>query len=250
MTPATTTCPSCGETTEGKFCSHCGAPLAGATCATCGAPLTPGARFCHVCGTPSGTRKPRASLTPWIAGGAAALVLVAAAAYSLGRGAGGAPGAPPAPVQAGGPTDISQMTPRQQAIALFNRVMDASERGLADSVAFFAPMALQVYGMVGPLDNDGRYDVGMIHAVTGNYEGALAQADSLEQLVPGHLLATLLRHTVAEAQGDSAEMQRAYRSFLASYDQEIAAERIEYHAHGRSIEAFLELARRETGTGG
>ncbi|MFQ6047190.1 MAG: hypothetical protein ACE5PT_12690, partial [Gemmatimonadales bacterium] len=122
--------------------------------------------------------------------------------------------------------------------------------GLTDSVAFFAPMALQVYGMVGPLDNDGRYDVGMIHAVTGGYEAALAQADSLEQLVPGHLLATLLRHTVAEALGDSAAMQRAYRAFLASYDQEIAAERIEYHAHGRSIESFLELARRETGAGG
>ena len=183
------------------------------------------------------------SALPWALGAAVALVLVAAAAYSLGRPASGAE-APSLTGAAASPPDISQMTPRQQGIALFDRVMSAAERGMADSVAFFAPKALQVYSMVGPLDNDGRYDVGMIHAVTGNYESALAQADSLEALVPGHLLATLIRHSVAEALGDTAAMQRAYRAFLDSYDRESGGgvERIEYHAHPRSITAFYERA--------
>ena len=34
------------------------APLAGATCASCAAPLTPGAKFCHRCGTPAGADAP------------------------------------------------------------------------------------------------------------------------------------------------------------------------------------------------
>src|SRR5919199_1743499 len=49
--PATTTCSRCGAAAAGNYCSNCGAPLAGATCSSCDAPLTPGANFCHRCGT-------------------------------------------------------------------------------------------------------------------------------------------------------------------------------------------------------
>ncbi len=44
-------CPRCGTSSTGRFCSECGASLADASCAACGGTLTPGARFCHRCGT-------------------------------------------------------------------------------------------------------------------------------------------------------------------------------------------------------
>jgi hypothetical protein len=108
-------------------------------------------------------------------------------------------------------------------------------------------MALQVYAAASPLDNDGRYDVGMIHTVMGDYESALAQADSLDALAPGHLLATLIRYAVAEARGDADAVRSAYQAFLASYATETDAERIEYHAHQRTIEAFYQRAQQATG---
>lgn len=188
---------------------------------------------------------------PWAIAGAAVVGLVVVAAFAIAR-SGAAP-----PVPAGMPrggiapaSDISSMTPREQANRLFDRVMSLAERGVADSVAFFKPMAIQAYALLGGLDNDARYDVGMIHAVTGDYESALAQADSLDATVPGHLLASVLRHAVAEAQGDRQAVRRAYESFLRSYDKEIATERAEYVAHRRTVDAFLADARRAGGAQG
>lgn len=165
-------------------------------------------------------------------------------AFLIGRstsGAGVAPGTA-IPMSSVGTTDISAMSPREAANRLYDRVMGLAERGVTDSVAFFKPMALQAYDMLGGLDDDARFDVGMIHAVTGDGTAALAQADSLEAAVPGHLLAQVLRHAVAAASGDSAAMRRAYRTFLQHYDAEIAADRPEYVAHRASIDGFHEAA--------
>ena len=50
---ATKACPKCGT----KFCTRCGARMdeaaGGGICAKCGAKLTPGAKFCPECGTPT-----------------------------------------------------------------------------------------------------------------------------------------------------------------------------------------------------
>ena len=77
----TSTCPSCHEPASGRFCSSCGTALAGATCATCSAPLTPGARFCHRCGTPAGsTSAPArglAGVLPWAVAAIALVSLIA-----------------------------------------------------------------------------------------------------------------------------------------------------------------------------
>lgn len=253
-----TTCPSCGAEASGRFCSACGASLGGATCPTCEASLTPGARFCHVCGTAlgggRGGRDGRSREVPWLVAGGAVLALVIVLAFTLGRAgarndapAGGAFGAAPAPVMRA--PDISTMTPRERANRLFDRVMSLAERGESDSVAFFTPMALQAYALLGPPDNDARYDVGMIHAVTGAHAAALAQADSLDAAAPGHLLASVVRHTVAEAQGDSAAVRRAYQRFLEHYEREIAANRPEYEAHRPTLDAFRDEARRAVGQG-
>src|SRR5918999_5383308 len=63
--PTTTPCPRCSAAAEGNFCANCGAPLAGATCLTCEAALTPGANYCHRCGTPTpSAAAARAAETP------------------------------------------------------------------------------------------------------------------------------------------------------------------------------------------
>lgn len=182
--------------------------------------------------------------------GAAVAVAAIVLAIGLGRSSGGPP-VPATPSAIAGPiapaVDISQMSPRERAVRLFDRVMSVSERGRVDSVRFFAPMALQAYALLGPPDNDMRYDTGMIRAVSGDLDGAAAQADSLEATVPGHLLAAMLRHTLAQARGDSAASRRAARAFLDAFEREIARERPEYEVHRNAVEAFREQARREVG---
>jgi hypothetical protein len=125
-------------------------------------------------------------------------------------------------------------------------IMSAAEQGDTARVAFHTTMAIEAYAMLGELDQDARYHIGLIHVVRGETGQALAQADSMEAAVPGHLLGTILRHTAAHASGDSADAQDAYRRFLASYDSENSAQRPEYEMHRSSIDAFLEAARRAT----
>lgn len=111
-------------------------------------------------------------------------------------------------------------------------------------------MAIQAYQMLGELDADAMYHVGLIHIVRGETDEALAQAAALEAEVPNHLLATLLRHSVATAVGDNDAAQAAYRDFLAHYESEIAVARPEYDVHRSSIDIFLNAARAATGAAG
>jgi hypothetical protein len=136
-----------------------------------------------------------------------------------------------------GPVDLSQMSPRDAADRLFNRIMTAYESGAKDSAQFFAPMALQAYGMV-ELDADARYHVGLIDLVSDDYAGAAAQADTIARTVPGHLYATVLRAEVARARGDSAALRQAQRVFLDHYDAETKANRPEYAEHPGLLERF------------
>ena len=101
----TSTCPQCGAEASGRFCSSCAAPLADATCASCGAPITPGARFCHVCGKPSGGAASDASadgqrqVWPWILATVMGGVMVAVIGYVVGQSSGQPAGAQPAQMQ-------------------------------------------------------------------------------------------------------------------------------------------------------
>jgi hypothetical protein len=239
-------CPSCGANASGKFCSTCGARLGAATCAACGAGLSAGAKFCHACGAPAGAvapapgfqPTPRGPLTPWmLAGGAIVLLLVVLAVVLLRPGA----PAPAAEAPAGGgagPVNLSELTPREAADRLFNRVMSAEERGVQDTARFFAPMALQAYGMLGGLDADARYHVGLLSLVTDDYVSVLAQADSLAQASPGHLYADILRVQAAREQNDDAAARRAEQAFLDHYERETAANRPEYAEHPGLLERF------------
>ena len=67
------------------------------------------------------------------------------------------------------------MSPEERASRLFDRVMRYGEQGKTDSLKFFAPMAIQAYEMIGPLDSHARYDMGMIGIVSGDVQLARAR---------------------------------------------------------------------------
>jgi len=230
-------CPTCGANATGKFCHNCGTPLGKRACAACGAALTGTARFCHACGAPAagaGGGPAGAGATrgvPWfLVGAAVVILLVVVAVVQLRPGA--PPPAPGAPAgQPSGPVDLAQMSPREAADRLFDRVMISREAGKLDSAAFFAPMAIRAYAMLDGLDPDARFHVGLLEIAAGNPAGADAQADTLAQAVPTHLYAFMLRADAARARGDTAAAARADQAFLRSYEAETAAARPEYGPH-------------------
>jgi hypothetical protein len=244
-------CPSCGATGQGKFCSSCGAKFSSAgACSSCGASLSAGARFCHACGATVGGSgsASRQTTAAWaIAAAALVALLIVLAATQLRRAPANEFGAVPPIPAAAGPVDLTTLTPRESADRLFDRVMFASQRGVQDTALFFAPMALQAYGFLGDLDPDARYHVGLINIVLGNHDAALAQADSLARSVPTHLYAAVLRAEVAETQGDTDALHRAWRTFRDNYEAEIAAARPEYAAHPAVLEPLRERIRQELG---
>ena len=240
------TCPKCGAESSGKFCHACGAPTRDRGCINCGAILSPGVRFCHACGASQDTepRSRGSSRLPWAIDGSAVVVSILVVAI------GGQPAelldsgsSPPMSSPVGAP-DISNMSPREQADGLFEVVMIALERGDTAQVGFHAPMALGAYRNLDSLDADAQYHVGLLRGAVGDIDGMVAMADSLQAVVPGHLLATTLRKAAAEARGDSAAVFGAYRQFLMDYRDEATTSRREYQLHQRSIDAFLAEARR------
>lgn len=218
-------------------------------CAACGAPARPDARFCHQCGARLGAAPVnwRANLLPVaLLGGLVAVVfaVVLGLAYlmrpDLFQSAGTVAPAPAAPALSS--VDLSQMSPREAADRLFNRVMAADERGDAGEAQRFAPMALQAYGRVAELDADAHYHLGLLHGIAGDVEGQRREIAALRQFAPDHLLAFALEHDLAERQGDAAAAARAARALADVYDSEIAAGRPEYEAHSIPIEKLRKAA--------
>ena len=224
-------------------------------CASCGASLSPGARYCHRCGTPVGSAVPAgseqrsfSSSLPWAVAGIALVALVALVAgqrfsrpapESTGADAGAAPfasGAAPAP-------DISNLSPAEAAIRLYNRVMGAHERGRADSVQIFAPMAITAYQMLGTLDLDQRYDLGRIAAVAGDEPLARAQADTILTQHPNHLLGLILAGNAARIRKDSAAERGYHDKLVAAAPAERAKRLPEYVTHENDIAIALDAKR-------
>jgi hypothetical protein len=250
-------CPSCGTPATGRFCTECGAVVRESRCGNCGGSLTPGAKFCHDCGAPVGVqRRPAATTTraagtapakpgnnlPWIAGGFAFLTLVVI--FAAQRAGQTTPAVAPAgPMGGAGAVDIASMTPQERASRLFDRIMRLSEEGKRDSVALFASMAIPVYESLGPLDADARYDFGRVAQVSGNLDIAQAQADSILQQAPTHLLGLILAAAVADARGDQARRATLDRQLLAAESTERARELEEYTRHKTEIDAAIAAAR-------
>jgi hypothetical protein len=247
-----TTCPSCGAAANGRYCANCGAPLAGATCASCSADLSPGAKFCHRCGTAVGTpvvtSESKTNSLPWIVAALAFLALFALAAgrgFNARRGStvdGSQNALPQAGLDdRGAPADdqsaavrapdISSLTPQERADKLYNRVMLLATQGKVDSVQFFAPMALQAYLLLAPLNQDQRYDMGRIGEVAGAIPLAKAQADTILRENPNHLLGLILEARLATLAG-------------AAQKAELAKNREEYIRHQDDISSAVSQARK------
>jgi hypothetical protein len=245
----------------GKYCSSCGASLAGAVCGACEAPLTPGARFCHRCGTAAGTEAPVdrhgfSSALPWAV---AAIALVALVALVAGQHFGRQPAtaatassdaasvplgsAPLIGAVPGQPPDISALSPAEAAVRLYNRVMGAHERGRADSVQMFAPMAITAYQMIGNLDLDQRYDLGRIGAVSGDSRLARAEADTILAVYPTHLLGLILAGNAARMRKDTAAERTYHDKLLTTVAAERAKQLPEYVAHENDIALAVDAKR-------
>lgn len=259
------TCPNCSATTTGRYCPECGAAVADAICGGCRSLLSPGAKFCHRCGTavgtaPTGTAGPRttASALPWAVAAIAMLALIALVAgqrFGGTRGPSAAGALPPAAeggvADAGAPAnaprapDISSLSPRERADRLYDRIMRLSSEGKTDSIQFFSPMALSVYQSLGPLDADLRYDFGRIAEVAGAAGIARAQADTILAADSTHLLGLVLGVRAAQLRGDSAAARSFSRRLLAAEPAESAKRLPEYERHqGDILEALAEARRK------
>ena len=272
MTPPTSTsCSRCGASATGRFCASCGAALSGASCVACNRPLSPGARFCHHCGSGAGSGTVAATTTggsrnlvAWLVPGVALICLAAffigqqlsrgksapdvaeqntplagagpVAPFAGGAGGAGAPGG-----AAGGERapDISSLSPQERADRLFNRVMRYGEEGKIDSARIFAPMAIQAYEMAGPLDAHRRYDMGMIAVVAGDAGIAKAQADTILSTNKTHLLGLVLAMKAAGLRQDASARADYQKRVIAAAPAERAKGLKEYEDHKPDIEAAL-----------
>src|SRR5687768_4321073 len=251
-------CPSCGASTAGRYCSECGAAVADAVCGGCRSLLSPGARFCHRCGTavgapPLAASQPRSAATslPWVVAAIAMLALVALIAGQRFGGARAPTPTPPtgdAPFAAGAAArapDISNLSPRERADRLFDRMMRLSAEGKTDSVQFFAPMAMSVYQSLGPLDADLRYDFGRVAEVAGIADIATAQADSILASDSTHLLGLVLAVRASQLRRDNAAAGGYRKRLLAAEPAESAKRLPEYQRHQSDILEALAEARRQ-----
>ncbi|MFL5386163.1 MAG: zinc-ribbon domain-containing protein [Longimicrobiaceae bacterium] len=254
------TCPACGAEASGRFCNQCGAAIA-AACSECGNPLPRGARFCNQCGAPAAATPaaaaPRASLLPWVVAGAALLGLVAVLLVPRFRGApqpagqtvapppfaaATQPGAAPSSAVPGGgnpgAVDLSQMTPREAADRLFNRVMTAAATGDSAQAQRFVPMAVMAYQRVDSLDADGRYHLAALHLVGRDWAAARAQADTLLAASPTHLMGLFSAAEAEHGRGNTAAAKDFYRRFVRAYDAEVAKRLPEYEEHSQGLPAM------------
>jgi hypothetical protein len=266
------TCPSCARPVDGRFCSHCGVAV-DAECRECGNRLPAGGRFCNQCGTPTAPvnavdpeERRAVSIVPWVVAGVSVAALAVVLLLSTRGGepeptlaapvATGSATAGPAAASPGAPTagpagvDLSSMTPRQAADRLFNRVMQAVGTGDTAQARFFIPMAIQAYGRVPELDNDGHYHLAVLHLVNGDAQSARTEANAILSRDPSHLHGLFTAAQAEQAMGNEGRARELFQRFLSAYDTEIARGLPEYAEHRQALPSMRGAAERAVGGGG
>ena len=194
-------------------------------------------------------------MLPWVIawlGVAALLVLIVARNVGSGTGASAPPPATdtlaPAvsnrsdaadamqsPMQAGADVvrapDISSLSPRERADRLFDRVMRLAQEGKRDSVAFFAPMVMSAYEMLGTLDDDQHYDLGRVGQVTGVPALAKAEADTILRAIRRISWGSRSRPRRPPRPTMRAAQRRYYQRLLAAESAELRKGLPEYDRH-------------------
>jgi hypothetical protein len=122
--------------------------------------------------------------------------------------------------------------------------MALHSQGKADSVLFFAPMAIEAYRMLSPLNEDQRYDLGRIAEVAGALPLARAQADTILASNPSHLLGLVLAARIASLDNRVADQKASESKLLSVYASESAKKLPEYDRHAEDIRTALAAARR------
>ena len=205
-------------------------------------------------GTPSAAG---ANRVPWIVTGVALIAVIALVLFQASRAAtdaaptdGAAGGRVPmsgAAPFAGGTmpsnTDLASMSPEEKADRLFNRVMRDASEGKMDSVAMFAPMAIQSLEMLAPLNAHQHYDLGLVASVSGDLARARREADAILKKNPNDLLGLTLAIRVAEGSQNSAARGDFEKRLIAAEPVERKTARTEYQDHGADIDAALKDAR-------
>jgi hypothetical protein len=179
---------------------------------------------------------------PWLFAGAALAGLLAAILGGLPRGPRGIDALEPASAPAEAPPDISNMSPRERFIRLYNRLMQGAQSGDVATVTRFTPMALMAYAQLDTIDGDARYHAALLKVHTGDVDAARALADTILTESPGHLFGYVVQGTVARFRKDEKALDRAYGGFLKHYDVEMKAGRPEYQDHRTSLDDFRRAA--------
>jgi hypothetical protein len=139
------------------------------------------------------------------------------------------------------------MSPAERALALFERVMRASEAGDMAQVQQFLPMALAAHEMARPLNLDQLYHLAELHKAGGDHASALTVAGEILSQNPDHLLGLKAAVEAMQAMGDREGARRQAAHFVEVYDVERAKRIVEYEEHVRVLEPFLDVARQLAG---
>ena len=140
--------------------------------------------------------------------------------------------------------DISNITPDERALRLFNRVVSLAEQGKRDSVQFFAPMALMSFQSLPSPTPLQRFELGRIAELAEVKEIATAQADTILKAAPTHLLGLTLASTAAGMRKDFTAQANYDRKLIAAAKSERAKNLQEYAVTQVDLDSALARARR------